>query len=272
MLIKGRYNNMAFKLTLENLQKERKKLLNSFQVLSEVKICRYMDFVKFMSILQNKSLYFSRADKFEDLEEGRVPKENLQQYLNMYGYLMKDGKGFFDNLTMEERKAKLLTRYTEQRVRTYISCWNKFESESYALWKIYAPNQGVCIQTTVGKLNRIIEPYDGEIYKVVYLKDKDESIHISVPRFENKKNVFDMNNENFFVLKKDAYSYENEIRALIYDGEEKEKCVEIQDLSSFIERIYVSPFAEKWFVMLVRDICEKYNIKDCISKSDIQVK
>lgn len=269
---------MALDLTLENLKRETEKLLSPFQVLPGVKICRYMDFVKFMSLLQNRSLYFSRADKFEDLEEGGVPEKNLKQYLNMYGFLMKDDKGIFDNLTMEEKKDKLLERYMEQRRRTYISCWNKFESESYALWKIYAPNQGVCIQTTVGKLNETIELYDGEVYKVVYLKEKDKSTHITVPRFKNKKNVFDMHSENFFVLKKQAYSYENEIRALIYEndiiraGEEEGKTIEIGDLSTFIERIYISPFAEKWFIKLVKDICGKYNIKDCISKSDIQVK
>lgn len=40
-----------------------------------IKIWRYMDFTKFMSLLDTKKLFFTRADKFEDPFEGSWPKK-----------------------------------------------------------------------------------------------------------------------------------------------------------------------------------------------------
>lgn len=38
------------------------------------KMVRYLDLVKFLSLIQTNRLYFSRLDKFEDNYEGTVPE------------------------------------------------------------------------------------------------------------------------------------------------------------------------------------------------------
>lgn len=40
------------------------------------KIWRYMDFAKFVSMLEKNTLFFVKANKFEDPYEGTVPKFN----------------------------------------------------------------------------------------------------------------------------------------------------------------------------------------------------
>lgn len=49
--------------------------LKEYDASPDTKIMRYMDFAKFISILENKELYLTRADKFEDPLEGSLPEK-----------------------------------------------------------------------------------------------------------------------------------------------------------------------------------------------------
>lgn len=97
---------------------------------------RYMDFTKFVSILESQALFFARADKLGDPFEGSVPKTNIasRPILNpdlsdedviMYGFVMQQ-----------------LPRFT------LINCWHESDHESEAMWKLYAGvNGGIAIKT-----------------------------------------------------------------------------------------------------------------------------
>src|SRR5689334_3019212 len=41
-------------------------------------IWRYMDFAKFVSLLDKEALYFARADTFDDKFEGAIPKPTIK--------------------------------------------------------------------------------------------------------------------------------------------------------------------------------------------------
>ena len=43
-----------------------------------IKIWRYMDFTKFVSLISSKSVFFCRSDLFEDPFEGSYSKANLK--------------------------------------------------------------------------------------------------------------------------------------------------------------------------------------------------
>ena len=43
----------------------------------DIKVWRYMDFTKLVSLIDSLRLYFTRADKFEDPFEGSFPKINV---------------------------------------------------------------------------------------------------------------------------------------------------------------------------------------------------
>ena len=43
----------------------------------DVRVWRYMDFTKFVSFIDSRTLYFTRADKFGDAFEGSWPKMNV---------------------------------------------------------------------------------------------------------------------------------------------------------------------------------------------------
>ena len=44
------------------------------------KIWRYMDFTKFVNLLDTESLFFCRADRFYDKWEGIFPKKMIDTY------------------------------------------------------------------------------------------------------------------------------------------------------------------------------------------------
>lgn len=50
-----------------------------------VKIWRYMDFTKFVSLLETESLFLSRVDKFEDPYEGATSHANANMRPHIYG-------------------------------------------------------------------------------------------------------------------------------------------------------------------------------------------
>lgn len=49
-----------------------------------VKIWRYLDFTKFISLLETNSLYFARADQFNDPFEGSYTKADVQNRNEKY--------------------------------------------------------------------------------------------------------------------------------------------------------------------------------------------
>ncbi|MEK1833608.1 DUF2971 domain-containing protein [Priestia megaterium] len=87
--------------------------------------------------------------------------------------------------------------------KAFISCWNAHTNESYAMWKIYAKDQGIAIQTTKGKLQNLFEGTSAKTYKVDYkLKtdfytatpelDENLSIKLTMNTFVQKKVITNM--------------------------------------------------------------------------------
>ncbi len=110
------------------------------------KIWRYLDFTKFVSLIETSSLFFCRSDKLRDPFEGSLPLVNVK-------------------LRQEEPKPKngyvdIFKPYSEmigREIRKFIhlNCWHINEYESEAMWNIFLKSdEGVAIQSTVGKLKR----------------------------------------------------------------------------------------------------------------------
>ncbi len=246
---------MAKKITIEELDKEWKELIKEYIPNDNTVILRYMDFPKFMSLLQNRKLYFTRADKFEDPLEGDVPSVYIDRLLAFYKCDIY--KILHDKYDLDTIKKDILGKFKKYRSETFISCWteNRNETESYALWKIYAKEYGVAIQTTVGKLKEITKSKGAVIYRVKYIDDS--TTNLNVPRFSKK---LTMESQNFFVYKRAEYCYENEIRAMFTTDDCYNLEVLIDNVENFIDKIYISPFAEKWFFDLIKDILVKYEL------------
>ena len=103
---------------------------------------RYMDFTKFVSLLDSSSLFFSRADLLGDPFEGVWTKANIETLPDRYtADVAEIIRGSLPNLHS-------LTS------GNFVSCWHWNEFESDAMWKIYAQlSAGVAIKTDFASLS-----------------------------------------------------------------------------------------------------------------------
>ena len=102
-----------------------------------------MDFAKFVQLLETGSLWFLRADHFEDPLEGTYTDGEIKRLKSLDANISTPELGVSDGYL---RGPKYM------RTTAYASCWRKGE-ESMAMWDLYGKGSGiVAIKTTVGFL------------------------------------------------------------------------------------------------------------------------
>lgn len=109
----------------------------------DVKIWKYMDITKYLSLLDSRALYFARADILAEFDpfEGQYPKEIVLNLLDQAE--TEDEKNHLKKILGDTAFTKMLI----------INCWHINDIESYHMWKIYSKrNYGIVIQSTFNKL------------------------------------------------------------------------------------------------------------------------
>ena len=231
---------------------------------------RYMDFTKFVSILENHALFFARADKLGDPFEGSVPKINItsrsisnpdfsDEEVVMYGFVMQQ-----------------LPRFT------LINCWHESTHESEAMWKLYTSvNGGIAIKTNFDafrksfKINEQI--HIGQVEYVDYDKEQISEDDLLFPYLHKRK----------------SFEHEQEVRAIIQkppfhiselkDNVQNMSRGEISqwldicangihydiDFNLLIREVVVAHFAPEWLLDLVKQVAERYELKAPINRSQL---
>lgn len=98
----------------------------------------YFDFHKFLSLVIEESIFFSRMDKMEDVNEGI----SLNQLLLKYGA---------DVERMKAKNNKENSKRTEmpldiRQKKYFISCWLIHHRESVAMWNAYSDENGMALK------------------------------------------------------------------------------------------------------------------------------
>ena len=224
------------------------------------KIWRYMDFTKFVSLIDKNILFFTRVDYLDDNFEGsfsrvfiapklypkRMSKEQIPQWLEK----TRRDFSFLNNAL---------------RRSTAVNCWHINEYESAAMWKLYLKSdEGIAIQSTYRRLTESFDDY------------KDNDVWVGVVNYIDYEKE-PMPQENIyspFICKRKSFEHEKELRAVIVNRSKSEfpvvplhipddlpKYYSLEEISSglevpvnvekLIENIYVSPTAKSWFKDLV---------------------
>ncbi len=212
-------------------------------------IWRYMDFWKFLNLLETKSLFFSNSDNLGDNNEGRIPPFILKRMIE------QDNK-------IGIKKNQEINDYLESTLRKnhLISSWSYAERESFAMWKMYAKDKtGVAIETDLKLLQESFN-------------NSERIVFIGEVNYINEDNYhFSTTNEFYpFVTKLDFYRFENEIRCITItkdDEEPESKLVEI-DLRALIKKVHISPNSKPEFRKLVELLKKEYQLEFeiCYSK------
>jgi hypothetical protein len=144
-------------------QSEINRISESNNPEEDTPIWRYMDLAKFVSMLENQGLWFTKASELKDNPyEGfciaqpiAIPKTESNPQL----YRFKDSKGKTHSIPVEKALAALRERSAKicgnAREYLYVNSWC-YGSESMAMWQIYgAPGSGMAIRSTVNYGDRL---------------------------------------------------------------------------------------------------------------------
>ncbi|MCU7676262.1 hypothetical protein [Bacillus thuringiensis] len=226
---------------------------------NNVKIWRYIDFTKFISMLDKESLFFTRSDMFVDKFEGTYPLANRKKL----DYEMMERLAC-DQSYLDFHNMVSFTNYSKQFI--LVNCWHMNEYESAAMWDLYLKsNEGIAIQSNVEKLIDSFSYSEEEVLigKVHYIDFKKECVDESdlyIP----------------FTYKRKSFEHERELRALHHIPYINEEVVsgkhgmEIScDIRKLVENIYIAPNAPDWFKELVISMCEKFDLQVPVIKSEL---
>ena len=232
-----------------------------------IKIWRYMDFTKMVSLLDSKKLFFARADRLGDPFEGSLPKSNVESRSHIPAEFSKVNIGMYRIAMLE--LGKLNKKWPEH---TVINCWHMNNHESAAMWRLYLKsNEGIAIQSTYARLKKSLNDEE-KIYigMVNYIDYESESIDTS-------------NWLSPFIHKRKSYEHEKEIRAVIlkhpinkdtkkfdFNAGTISDGLQVKvNLELLIESIYVAPSSPEWFKDLVDAVVKKYNYNSPVIQSKL---
>lgn len=231
------------------------------------KIWRYVDFAKFVSILEEKALFFADYRQFDDPQEGCFPPENIENHIQSLGQNNKD-------IPLEKRKEIAKSHYNKLEKTLhgagdyFINCWHMNKVESLAMWKLYSDmNKGISIQSTFKNLNECLSKYEYADDIAIGMVNYDPSIDWS-----HECTVY-----RPFIHKRRSFQHEQELRAILFrrhdannmkleidnpaDTIKDSKGIPIPvDLDILIDKIYISPKAHIWFEKLVKTLLNKYDL------------
>jgi len=223
---------------------------------------RFMDFTKFVSLLKDNALFFTRADKFEDPFEGakgllkNKPKwDKFYTDFSIEAIRTVPGGANKDKTDKELRKdaVRLLNDINGigrwQVESTFINCWHENQYESEAMWKLYTVslNQGIAIKTTYKRLYQSL--------------GREPGISIGRVNYMDYEKGFASINDSFW-FKRKSFEHEKEVRAIIGTFKTEDvpgKLVSV-NLNQLIEKIYLSPTSQTWFKELIVDVLKKYGV------------
>lgn len=214
-------------------------------------VWRYMSFEKFANILGTESLFFSRADQYDDKFEGYIPESIKVSY---------ESAGIHIDPNI---------------FRPYVmcNCWHHGEEESIGMWdKYHLRNNGIAIKTTLGNLkNSLPDEPNVFIGQIEYIANHNQ---IEMP--ENPSIASLVYSPYFY--KRTPFEYEHEVRAIIdvasiprddpYEFGTPLK-INVKTLMSENSEVIVSPHADKWIASTLELIVERCGFQFPVNPSTL---
>jgi hypothetical protein len=236
-----------------------------------------MDLGKFIWMLQQRALFFARADKLGDAYEGYYTElsaiigeqEHMAQTQEMARMLGLN----FDIHQEKEVFKKLLRVIVEKRTKYFVNCWHINEEDSTAMWKLYgSQKESISITSTYQKLCDALpnEAFIGEVHYINYKRDVIEksvpsgygAAHAALPL-------------KLIMHKRESYAHEREIRAVLWSEQPETSAKYTEenyglavpiDLASVIDAVYIGPAASRMLKKVVDGLLQKYEctrIREC---------
>jgi len=224
----------------------------------ESEIWRYMDFSKFVDLLDSSCLFFPRLTILRKLD----PYEGSFIPFSSHNKKDESSKKIFKELDMFIPN------------NTFVSCWYLSEIESAALWKLFPKSdEGIAVKSNIGKLVQSIEARNSE-QNTIYMGSVTYGHEKVAARKTNKPKSFTGDDAVF--TKRQCFEHEKELRLVMYSHDIKTPIlsngislkIEV-DLESMISEIIISPEAPSWIEDLVKRVTKKYGYSFEIRQSTL---
>jgi hypothetical protein len=224
---------------------------------------RYMEFPKFVDLLERNTLWFSRLDRLEDPREGRLTARTKE-------LLRRREQGDGD---------RIIHAYEYLRPSMFVNCWYASKGESAAMWRLYSPKgYAIAIRSSIGRLKKALASTRDQVMigRVAYV-DSDRFSYGDPP--------------NLFapcLIKDRRYAHEREVRLLRWGVQEMlgaandnsgtltSKLANLPagmrvpvDVAMVIRGILVDPHAEVWVRELLERLLVRFGIRSAARQSDL---
>jgi hypothetical protein len=239
-------------------------------------IWRYMDFTKFVSLLDRQALFFPSMETLAQIDpyEGSVPTANLHLRDAFIRDLAKQKPALL-KLGYKDLQSRL---YQCLRKVTFVSSWHINSHESAAMWTIYAGNApGIALVSSYNQFKSSLMASEQTIFigKVMYI----DYTHDVIPE-----------GNSFYasIHKRLSFAHERELRAVVNksdlvvvrrdDGNsvfDLNKEVDVKgiyvdcDLHELVSEVVVSPLSPQWYYDLVESVCRRYNFTVGVRRTDL---
>src|SRR6202035_3703874 len=212
------------------------------KIADDTVIWRYMDFTRFVAMLEHRGLYFTRADLLGDPFEGTFTP------------------GSIDALTaqMPEGNVQPWSEIVRTlRNKSYVTCWHESPHESAALWRLYGDS--LAIQSTHGRLRHFLPPDLYDIARVQYINyEKDyPDIYYSAGALLFKRSSFAHEREIRAIMQ--TFTYEGDT-LIAYEPPNLPGDYAVGNLDELIEAVVVAPGTPAWRRELVFKVGRKYGL------------
>ena len=214
--------------------------------LTDQPLWRYMCRCRFEELVEQRALWFSRSDTFDDDEfEGLPP-------------------GIDTTFGLPGRRRQF----------TFVNCWSQDYTESVAMWKLYGccTHTNVAIQTDYAALQDSLRAPD-QVYfgKIRYDTESILTTPSRRPQWDTEVGSISVH-----FMKRSPFSYEKEVRAVIqypipdhFDPQPpcaKGIAVPV-DLPRLVKRVVVNPKADNRFIETIRSILQSEHLGGTVETS-----
>lgn len=218
----------------------------------KTKVWRYMDFIKFVWMLDKQCLYFCNADilRKDDPFEGSYQPDKLLKELST-------------------SKAKNLVKKMKScGPPLTVNCWHLSDFESVAMWRLYSENnKGIAIQSTFEALVKVFKEFPDDVYmgKIRYIDYHNDQF-----KSEGLCDIFEP-----VMTKRKSFEHERELRAVIWETSISIKRTDDGsvlapvNLKELIKGIFVSPDSPSWLRGTVESVAGKYDIEVPVKLSQL---
>ncbi len=222
------------------------------QVPPDTKIWRYMDYDKFVSLINRRALFFAQAKRLGDPYEG-----------SMYRKL----KGLPENSDLEKTLKTAYSAINGWRSYAVVSCWHMNPFESVSMWKLYAgQHRGIAIQSTVERLRNSLtdnSPFMRVLSGAITYSDEEPDVEPGSSYGGTEVSLF---------TKRPEYSSEQEFRVVLYVREfhgldSVGGCFVASSLETLIESIYIAPTQASYIPELIQEFLRTYALDFPVHKS-----